>query len=168
MRIAICGGTFDPFHRGHVEPILAVRDQMKWDHIIYVPAWRQPFKTDRETASGHHRFAMVALAIRDTVGGAFSAGGGVAGGVAESGGRETGGGPTRLTEEAAAGPTHSAGDDGSLAAGAGGETPSLGAAESGASAEAACTTLKPSDSSCTRRRSAALGSSSTISTARRP
>jgi len=65
MRIAICGGTFDPFHRGHVEPLLAVRDQMKWDHILYVPAWRQPFKTGQQTASGHHRFAMIALAIRD-------------------------------------------------------------------------------------------------------
>ncbi len=65
MRIAICGGTFDPFHRGHVEPLLAVRDQMGWDQIIYVPAWRQPFKTDRQAASGYHRFAMIALAIRD-------------------------------------------------------------------------------------------------------
>ena len=65
MRIAICGGTFDPFHRGHVEPLLAVRDKMEWDHIIYVPAWRQPFKTNRVTASGYHRMAMIALAIRD-------------------------------------------------------------------------------------------------------
>src|SRR5205085_12648708 len=65
MRIAICGGTFDPFHRGHVVPLLAVRDQMEWDHIIYVPAWRQPFKTERSTTSGAHRFALIALAIRD-------------------------------------------------------------------------------------------------------
>lgn len=65
MRIAICGGTFDPIHRGHVEPLLAVRDKMQWDHIIYVPAWRQPFKTDRPTTSGYHRMAMIALAIRD-------------------------------------------------------------------------------------------------------
>lgn len=65
MRIAICGGTFDPFHRGHVEPLLAVRDQMEWDHIIYIPAWRQPFKTDRDAASSHHRFAMIALAIHE-------------------------------------------------------------------------------------------------------
>jgi nicotinate-nucleotide adenylyltransferase len=65
MRIAICGGTFDPIHRGHVEPLLAVRDRMQWDHIIYIPAWRQPFKTDRDAASGYHRMAMIALAIRD-------------------------------------------------------------------------------------------------------
>jgi nicotinate-nucleotide adenylyltransferase len=65
MRIAICGGTFDPIHRGHVEPLLAVRDRMGWDHIIYVPAWRQPFKTGQTTTSGYHRMAMIALAIRD-------------------------------------------------------------------------------------------------------
>jgi nicotinate-nucleotide adenylyltransferase len=65
MRIAICGGTFDPFHRGHLEPVLAVRDAMQWDRVIYIPAWRQPFKTDRATTSPYHRFAMTTLAIRD-------------------------------------------------------------------------------------------------------
>lgn len=65
MRIAICGGTFDPFHRGHLEPILAVREQMGWDRVIYMPAHVQPFKRDRNTASGHHRFAMAALATLD-------------------------------------------------------------------------------------------------------
>jgi len=65
MRIAICGGTFDPFHRGHLEPVLAARETMQWDRVIYIPAWRQPFKTDRDAAPGAHRFAMTALAIRD-------------------------------------------------------------------------------------------------------
>ena len=65
MRIAICGGTFDPFHRGHREPVLAVRDKMGWDRVIYMPAWKQPFKADRATTSGYHRFAMIALGIRD-------------------------------------------------------------------------------------------------------
>ncbi len=65
MRIGICGGTFDPFHRGHLDPILAVRDTMQWDRVLYIPAWRQPFKTDRDAAPGPHRFAMAALALRD-------------------------------------------------------------------------------------------------------
>src|SRR5437763_17189192 len=65
MRIAICGGTFDPFHRGHLEPVLAVRAWMQWDRVIYVPAWRQPFKLDRSTASGYHRFAMAVLATEN-------------------------------------------------------------------------------------------------------
>ena len=65
MRIAICGGTFDPFHRGHLDPVLAVRDKMRWDRVIYVPAWQQPFKPDRATTSGYHRFAMAVLATRN-------------------------------------------------------------------------------------------------------
>lgn len=65
MRVAIVGGTFDPFHRGHLEPVLAAREQMRWDRILYMPAFRQPFKADRERASGHHRFAMAVLATYD-------------------------------------------------------------------------------------------------------
>ncbi len=65
MRIAICGGTFDPFHRGHLEPVLAVRGEMQWAPVIYVPACRQPFKLDQATASPYHRFAMAVLATED-------------------------------------------------------------------------------------------------------
>jgi len=65
MRIAICGGTFDPFHRGHLEPVLAVRGDMQWDRVLYIPAWRQPFKLDQNTASGYHRFAMAVLATEE-------------------------------------------------------------------------------------------------------
>ena len=69
MRIGICGGTFDPFHRGHLEPVLAARDVLQWDRVLYVPAHRQPFKRDRLSASGYHRFAMTVLATetRDEV-----------------------------------------------------------------------------------------------------
>jgi nicotinate-nucleotide adenylyltransferase len=65
MKIAVCGGTFDPFHRGHLDPVLAVRNRMEWDRVIYVPAWRQPFKLEHDSASGYHRFAMAVLATRD-------------------------------------------------------------------------------------------------------
>jgi len=62
MKIGICGGTFDPFHRGHLEPVLAVRGLMQWDRLIYVPAYQQPFKAERQHASGYHRFTMAVLA----------------------------------------------------------------------------------------------------------
>lgn len=65
MRIGFCGGTFDPFHRGHLETILAVRGAMGWDRVIYIPAYQQPFKLDRSSASGYHRFAMAVLATRN-------------------------------------------------------------------------------------------------------
>jgi nicotinate-nucleotide adenylyltransferase len=63
MKIGICGGTFDPFHRGHLDPVLAVRERVQWDRVLYIPAHVQPFKTHREAVSGYHRFAMTALAI---------------------------------------------------------------------------------------------------------
>ncbi|HEU4887819.1 MAG TPA: nicotinate-nucleotide adenylyltransferase [Thermoanaerobaculia bacterium] len=65
MKIGIYGGTFDPFHRGHLETALAARDTMQWDRIIFVPAFVQPFKQDRTFASPYHRFAMIAAATID-------------------------------------------------------------------------------------------------------
>ncbi len=65
MNIGICGGTFDPFHCGHLEPVLAVRAAMQWDRVLYVPAFIQPFKQDRVPASPFHRFAMLTAAIAD-------------------------------------------------------------------------------------------------------
>jgi nicotinate-nucleotide adenylyltransferase len=62
MNIGICGGTFDPFHNGHLAPVLAARELMEWERMIYVPAYRQPFKLDQKTSSGYHRFAMAVLA----------------------------------------------------------------------------------------------------------
>lgn len=65
MKIGICGGTFDPFHRGHLEPVLAVREPMEWALVIYMPAHQQPFKLDRLSASGYHRFAMAVLGTEE-------------------------------------------------------------------------------------------------------
>jgi nicotinate-nucleotide adenylyltransferase len=62
MKIGICGGTFDPFHRGHLEPVLAAREAMGWDRILYFVAYQQPFKDKGCSASGYHRFAMAVLA----------------------------------------------------------------------------------------------------------
>jgi nicotinate-nucleotide adenylyltransferase len=62
MKIGICGGTFDPFHRGHLEPVLAARETMQWDRVLYFVAYRQPFKEAGGSASGYHRFAMAVLA----------------------------------------------------------------------------------------------------------
>jgi nicotinate-nucleotide adenylyltransferase len=62
MKIGLCGGTFDPFHRGHLEPVLAARETMGWDRVVYIPAFQQPFKRGVATTSGYHRFAMAVLA----------------------------------------------------------------------------------------------------------
>ena len=60
-RLGLCGGSFNPFHRGHLQP-LAIYDEMHWSQLVYVPANRQPFKLDRLQPSAFHRFAMTVLA----------------------------------------------------------------------------------------------------------
>lgn len=44
---------------------MAVREQMEWRRIVYIPAWRQPFKAEAELSSGPHRFAMAVLATEN-------------------------------------------------------------------------------------------------------
>lgn len=65
MRIGICGGTFDPFHLGHLAPVLSVRETMEWDRVLYIPAHRQPFKQNHEATSAYHRFAMAVLGTEE-------------------------------------------------------------------------------------------------------
>ncbi|HWS70597.1 MAG TPA: nicotinate-nucleotide adenylyltransferase, partial [Thermoanaerobaculia bacterium] len=65
MNIGILGGTFDPFHYGHIEPVLAVREEMEWDRILYVLAKRQPFKSADGAAPLWHRWAMLILGTAD-------------------------------------------------------------------------------------------------------
>jgi len=65
MRIGIVGGTFDPFHRAHLEAPLRVFGRMGWSKLLFVPAFRQPYKLDQMTSSSFHRVAMTLLAIQD-------------------------------------------------------------------------------------------------------
>lgn len=62
MRVALCGGTFDPMHRGHIEPLLEASRSMGWDRIVFIPAAQQPFKVGRTRTSAWDRWAMAALA----------------------------------------------------------------------------------------------------------
>lgn len=62
-RIGILGGTFDPFHYGHLRPMIALREKLGWSEMIFVPAWIQPFKTEHTAASPFHRHAMTVLGL---------------------------------------------------------------------------------------------------------
>jgi len=60
------GGSFNPIHHGHLVAAQEALCKFNLERIIFVPAFRNPFKKDErgenEMASGFHRLAMVELA----------------------------------------------------------------------------------------------------------
>ena len=63
MRLGIFGGTFDPPHVGHLLAASDAFEHLALDRLVFVPAAVQPLKTQRSTASGIHRMAMVRLTV---------------------------------------------------------------------------------------------------------
>lgn len=65
MNVAIFGGTFDPVHRGHLAVARAAQRACKLDRIYFVPADLPPHKQRQPITAYEHRYAMLALALRD-------------------------------------------------------------------------------------------------------
>ena len=63
MKRALFGGSFDPIHYGHIQPVLAAREALALDQVVYLPTARPPHKPGRQFASAHHRLAMAELAL---------------------------------------------------------------------------------------------------------
>ena len=61
-KIGILGGTFDPVHYGHIALAEDAVREAGLHEVVMIPARIQPFKQDREYASGGDRFNMLALA----------------------------------------------------------------------------------------------------------
>ena len=64
-RIGLFGGSFDPIHRGHVEPVLEAARALALDRVLYLPTARPPHKQGPRYASALSRLAMVELALLD-------------------------------------------------------------------------------------------------------
>lgn len=58
-RIGILGGTFDPFHLGHMSIGECSISEVNLDKLILLPANVSPFKINKEMALEHHRVRML-------------------------------------------------------------------------------------------------------------
>lgn len=67
-RIGLLGGTFDPFHHGHLAVAAAADAALDLDAVHLIPSHIPPHRPQQPTASAEHRFAMVALGIAETPG----------------------------------------------------------------------------------------------------
>ena len=64
-RVGILGGTFDPIHYAHLVIAEQVREALKLDRVLFVPAGVPPHKPVAVVAAAEDRAAMVELAIAD-------------------------------------------------------------------------------------------------------
>jgi nicotinate-nucleotide adenylyltransferase len=63
MKIGLFGGSFDPIHRGHIEPVREARRSLGLDRVIYLPTAKPPHKPGRSLAPPLARYVMVELAL---------------------------------------------------------------------------------------------------------
>lgn len=61
--LGVFGGTFDPIHVAHLAVAEEAAEALGLERVLFVPAGRPPNKPGVEITAGHHRLAMVELAI---------------------------------------------------------------------------------------------------------
>lgn len=67
IKLGIFGGSFNPIHFGHLRGAEVVRERFSLGKVLFVPAYKNPQKTDEELVSAEHRLRMVELAVRDNM-----------------------------------------------------------------------------------------------------
>ncbi len=63
MNIGLFGGTFNPFHNGHIGIIEHVKKQFRLEKIFLIPSATPPHKPDTNLASADDRFNMVKTSL---------------------------------------------------------------------------------------------------------
>lgn len=65
MRVGVLGGTFDPFHRGHLVIARGALHRLELDRVLIMLAKNPPHKGKVHVTDGYHRFAMAVLATQE-------------------------------------------------------------------------------------------------------
>jgi nicotinate-nucleotide adenylyltransferase len=63
VKIGLFGGSFDPPHRGHVDPVQGARRRFGLERVIYLPTSDPPHKAGQQLAPALRRYVMVELAL---------------------------------------------------------------------------------------------------------
>ena len=62
-RLGLFGGSFDPIHRGHVDPIADSVRRLQLERVLYLPTANPPHKSQRRFAPALARYCMVEMAL---------------------------------------------------------------------------------------------------------
>lgn len=60
---ALYGGTFDPFHNGHLRMAIELMETLRLPRVVLLPARLPPHKPGRPVSDASHRLAMTAAAV---------------------------------------------------------------------------------------------------------
>lgn len=63
-RYGIIGGTFDPIHNAHLYIAYEAKEQLGLEEVIFMPAGKQPLKTEKKVTPANLRYEMVKEAIK--------------------------------------------------------------------------------------------------------
>ena len=63
MKLGLFGGSFDPIHRGHIDPVREAKRTLGLDRVLYLPTARPPHKPGRVLTPAYARYAMVEMAL---------------------------------------------------------------------------------------------------------
>ncbi len=64
-RVGLFGGTFDPVHLGHLAVARAALNELRLDHLFFVPAAQAPLRPEAPSASAAHRLDLLNRAVAE-------------------------------------------------------------------------------------------------------
>lgn len=64
-KVAIFGGTFNPFHTGHLHVLNQIQDRFNFDQVNVVPAAQNPLKESLDGPTPEERLEMLKLGVQD-------------------------------------------------------------------------------------------------------